>query len=68
MADDDPQQMSAPDLEILGDQATLYPSGYIEPVERQDDGGKDRALLKHNAKFRKSPLELVLCSTSIFHN
>jgi hypothetical protein len=62
MADEDPQQMSAPDLEILGDQATLYPSGYIEPVERQDDSGKDRTLLKHNAKFRKSPLELVLCS------
>lgn len=57
MADDDVQQMSAPDLEILGDRATLYPSGYIEPAERQDDGGKDRALLKHNAKFRKSPLE-----------
>jgi len=57
MAEDNPQQMSAPDLEILGDQATLYPSGYIEPVGRQDDGGKERTLLKHNAKFRKSPLE-----------
>jgi hypothetical protein len=60
MAEDESHQTSAPDLEILGDQVTLHPSGYIEPLERQDDGGKERALLKHNARFRKSPLEYVI--------
>lgn len=57
MAEDESQRTSAPDLDILGDQVTLHPSGYIEPLERQDDGSKERALLKHGARFRKSPLE-----------
>jgi hypothetical protein len=62
MADsDDPangQETSAPDLDILGDQVTLHPSGYIEPPERKDDG-KEHALMQHSAKFRKAPLEYI---------
>jgi hypothetical protein len=54
------QRSSAPDLEILGDQVTLRPSGYIEPSEQQDDDDKDRALMGRNARFRKSPLEYAL--------
>lgn len=51
---------SAPDLEILGDQVTLHPSGYIEPPERLQDGGdKERNLVEHMARFRSSPLEYV---------
>jgi hypothetical protein len=55
-SNDSEQQNSAPDLEILGDQVTLHPSGYIEPSEKHDDG-KEHALMNHGARFRKSPLE-----------
>lgn len=62
-SDDPPeQQTSAPDLEILGDQVTLHPSGYIEPPKRHDDG-KEHALMHHSARFRKSPLERVFQSS-----
>jgi hypothetical protein len=57
MTEGDPNQISAPDLEILGDRVTLHPSGYIAPPERRDEGDKERALLQHSARFRKSPLE-----------
>lgn len=46
---------SAPDLEILGDQVTLHPSGYVEPTERED--GKEQALMENSGRFRKAPLE-----------
>ncbi|KUJ16265.1 acyltransferase [Mollisia scopiformis] len=63
MADSRPpssQRTSAPDLEILGDQVTLHPSGYIEPPERLQDGGdKERNLVEHMARFRSSPLEFL---------
>ncbi|KAI9745645.1 MAG: hypothetical protein M1818_001179 [Claussenomyces sp. TS43310] len=61
MADDEDLSSpptSAPDLEILGDQVTLHPSGYIEPSERKNDG-KDQALMAHSGRFRKSPLEFL---------
>lgn len=48
---------SAPDLEILGDQVTLHPSGYVEPPARTQDGDKERNLVEHMARFRSSPLE-----------
>ncbi|KAM3069450.1 hypothetical protein ACMFMG_005555 [Clarireedia jacksonii] len=54
-----PPRTSAPDLEILGDQVTLHPSGYIEPPERPDDGDKERNLVEHMARFRSSPLEFL---------
>jgi hypothetical protein len=50
---------SAPDLEILGDQVTLHPSGYVEPSARPQDGDKERNLVEHMARFRSSPLEYV---------
>jgi glycerol-3-phosphate O-acyltransferase len=59
MADDDVQRQSAPDLEILGDQVTLRPSGYVEPLERLKDGEKERALMQHGARFRQAPLEFL---------
>ena len=46
---------SAPDLELLGDQVTFQPRGYVEPFER--DGDKERNLVEHMARFRASPLE-----------
>ncbi|TGO38704.1 hypothetical protein BHYA_0069g00240 [Botrytis hyacinthi] len=54
-----PPMTSAPDLEILGDQVTLHPSGYIEPPERPHDGEKERNLVEHMARFRSSPLEFL---------
>jgi hypothetical protein len=48
---------SAPDLEILGDQVTLRPSGYIEPPQQAHDEDKERNLVAHMARFRSSPLE-----------
>jgi hypothetical protein len=46
---------AAPDLEILGDNVTLHPSGYIEAPGRRD--GREHALVAHAAKFRTAPLE-----------
>lgn len=50
---------SAPDLEILGDQVTLHPSGYIEPSEKPHDGDRERTLMGSMARFRSNPLEYV---------
>lgn len=49
---------SAPDLQILGDQITLQPSGYVEPpapAQRQEE----EALMKHTAHFRSEPLQFL---------
>lgn len=56
MADSGPRN-SAPDLEILGDQVTLHPSGYVEPPEKAGGGDKERNLVEHMARFRSHPLE-----------
>ncbi|KAF6808207.1 Dihydroxyacetone phosphate acyltransferase [Colletotrichum sojae] len=49
---------SAPDLQILGDQITLQPSGYIKPSQQRDDE-KEEALMKHMARFRSEPLQFL---------
>ena len=54
-----PPRTSAPDLDILGDQVTLHPSGYIEPPERPHNDDKERNLVEHMARFRSSPLEFL---------
>jgi hypothetical protein len=46
---------SAPDLQILGDEITLQPSGYVESKERNYE--KEEALMKHMARFRSEPLQ-----------
>jgi hypothetical protein len=48
---------SAPDLELLGDQVTFQPRGYIEPLQTGEDGDNERNLVEHMARFRTSPLE-----------
>jgi hypothetical protein len=57
--DDQGNRDAAPDLDILGDQVTLHPSGYVEPPERPGDGDRDRNLVEHMARFRSHPLEFV---------
>ena len=49
---------SAPDLDILGDQVTLHPTGYVEPPTSQG-GGHERNLVEHMARFRESPLDFL---------
>ncbi|CAG8977163.1 hypothetical protein HYALB_00003384 [Hymenoscyphus albidus] len=58
MADSGPRD-SAPDLEILGDQVTLHPSGYVEPPKKAAGGDKERNLVEHMARFRSHPLEFL---------
>ncbi|TVY52478.1 Dihydroxyacetone phosphate acyltransferase [Lachnellula cervina] len=55
----DPRGSSAPDLDILGDQVTLHPSGYVEPPQRPQDRDKEQNLVEHMARFRTSPLEFL---------
>lgn len=50
---------SAPDLQILGDEITLQPSGFVEPRGvSQDD--KEEALMNQTHSFRSEPLQYDL--------
>ncbi|KAL8955995.1 MAG: hypothetical protein Q9183_006456 [Haloplaca sp. 2 TL-2023] len=48
---------SAPDLDILGDQVTIHPGGYVEPSPSDD--GPEKNLVEHMARFRESPLDFL---------
>ncbi|KAM0277057.1 hypothetical protein ACHAQH_006127 [Verticillium albo-atrum] len=58
MTDDDPTNNSAPDLQILGDNVTLQPSGYLKPSNARENE-KEEALMKHMARFRSEPLQFL---------
>lgn len=47
---------SAPDLQILGDEITLQPSGFVEPSKEAPEG-KEQALMDRFASFRSEPLQ-----------
>ncbi|KAH7322895.1 acyltransferase-domain-containing protein [Stachybotrys elegans] len=49
---------TAPDLQILGDEITLQPSGYVEPSELVAEG-KEEALMNQFASFRSEPLQFL---------
>ena len=49
---------SAPDLDILGDQLTIHPTGYVQPPYTQNEG-QERNLVEHMARFRESPLDFL---------
>lgn len=49
---------SAPDLDILGDQVTIHPTGYVEPQSSRNEG-QERNLVEHMARFRESPLDFL---------
>ncbi|KAI4214835.1 MAG: hypothetical protein LQ351_002548 [Letrouitia transgressa] len=53
-----PSPPSAPDLDILGDQITIHPSGFVEPPQKQDED-QERNLVEHMARFRESPLDFL---------
>ena len=50
---------SAPDLEILGDQITIHPGGYVEPPSTPQDASPERNLVEHMVRFRESPLDFL---------
>lgn len=49
---------SPPDLEILGDQITIHPTGYVEPSTPNNEG-HERNLVENMARFRDSPLDFL---------
>lgn len=48
---------SAPDLQILGDEITLQPSGFVEPAAQARRKEEEEQLMKHMARFRSEPLQ-----------
>ena len=44
-----------PDLQILGDEITLQPSGFVESRQRHDE--KEHALMQNTVRFRSEPLQ-----------
>ncbi|KHN99339.1 Phospholipid/glycerol acyltransferase [Metarhizium album ARSEF 1941] len=58
-SDDPPEagSSSAPDLQILGDEITLQPSGYVAPEGGHE--GKEEALMNQFASFRAEPLQFL---------
>ena len=54
-----PTPASAPDLEILGNQVTVHPSGYFVDSQRGQDDVSERNLVEHSARFRQSPLDFI---------
>ncbi|KAI9665512.1 MAG: hypothetical protein M1831_001654 [Alyxoria varia] len=51
---------AAPDISIVGDQVTLYPTGYTEsPAAAHHHDTHDRNLVEHMARFRESPYEFL---------
>jgi len=50
---------SAPDLQIVGKQLTIHPSGFTGGPEAPDDGITERNLIHHYTRFRQSPLDFL---------
>ncbi|PKS05896.1 hypothetical protein jhhlp_007727 [Lomentospora prolificans] len=46
-----------PDLQILGDEITLQPSGFVESRQRHDE--KEHALMQNTVRFRSEPLQFL---------
>ncbi|KAL9089849.1 MAG: hypothetical protein Q9159_002319 [Coniocarpon cinnabarinum] len=50
---------AAPDISIVGDQVTLYPSGYSESATGSQHETHDREVVEHAPRFRKDPLSFL---------
>ncbi|KAL1987101.1 hypothetical protein VTN96DRAFT_4975 [Rasamsonia emersonii] len=50
---------TAPDLEIVGNQVTIHPTGFTGGSDTQDDGITERNLVRHMARFRENPFEFL---------
>ncbi|KAG9251885.1 acyltransferase-domain-containing protein [Emericellopsis atlantica] len=53
----DPASTSAPDLQILGDEITLQPSGFVE--QKTTSAEHEQALMNQFASFRAEPLQFL---------
>ena len=49
---------SAPDLDILGDQVTIHPAGYVPPPTVRHEA-QEQNLVEHMARFRESPFDFL---------
>ncbi|KAL7795143.1 acyltransferase domain-containing protein [Trichoderma ceciliae] len=54
----DEANSSAPDLQILGDEITLQPSGFVKPKGVAHDD-KEEALMNQSPSFRSEPLQFL---------
>ncbi|KAH8705444.1 putative acyltransferase [Talaromyces proteolyticus] len=50
---------AAPDLEIVGDQVTLRPTGFTGGSQNQDDAITERNLIRHGGRFRENPFDFL---------
>ncbi|KAI9852738.1 MAG: hypothetical protein M1824_001814 [Vezdaea acicularis] len=49
---------TAPDLEILGEQVTIHPTGYVEP-DHQGEPNRDETILGERTRFSDSPFDFL---------
>ncbi|KAI5299285.1 hypothetical protein KEM56_003362, partial [Ascosphaera pollenicola] len=52
-------RFEAPDLEIVGDQITIHPAGYISDPMSKDVDIEERKLVRNMARFRENPFEFL---------
>lgn len=50
---------TAPDLEIVGNQVTIHPTGFTGGSGTEDDEITERNLVRHMARFRENPFEFL---------
>lgn len=50
---------AAPDLEIVGSQVTIHPTGFIGGAEPEDGAITERNLVRHMARFRENPFDFL---------
>ena len=50
---------SAPDISIVGDQVTIYPSGYDTSAPSASYDTHDREVVEHAPRFRENPLNFL---------
>ncbi|KAJ5298358.1 uncharacterized protein N7443_006478 [Penicillium atrosanguineum] len=52
-------ESSAPDLQIVGKQLTIHPSGFTGGPEAEDEGVTERNLIHNYTRFRQRPLDFL---------
>jgi hypothetical protein len=50
---------SAPDLQIVGKQLTIHPSGFTGGPEAQDESVTERSIIHNYTRFRQRPLDFL---------
>lgn len=55
----DKASVEAPDLEIVGNQVTIHPTGFTGGSRPQDDQDTERNLVRHMSRFRENPFDFL---------